>query len=151
MKYRNSGKKLIRLDNGVCYEFVWCGMKKRREAGVGLLIRVDPEIELKEIYVSDPRLIAANLKIYGFNTRVVNVYSPTESGSEHQKDAFYRLLQKACKITKKHEKLIVAGDFNAKTSLVYDKCCYNGTNSITDNDCNDNGYRLKTFLLYQPT
>ena len=36
VKYRNSGKKLIRLDNGVSYEFQWCGMKKRREHTVHL-------------------------------------------------------------------------------------------------------------------
>ena len=38
VKYRNSGKKLIKLDSGKKYEFHWSGMKKRREAGVGMLI-----------------------------------------------------------------------------------------------------------------
>ena len=47
VKYRNSGTKEIRLDNGESYEFHWCGMKKRREAGVGLLIKVDQNIVIK--------------------------------------------------------------------------------------------------------
>ena len=42
VKYRNSGKKLIRLDSGEEFEFHWCGRQKRREAGVGFLIKVDP-------------------------------------------------------------------------------------------------------------
>ena len=152
VKYRNSGKKLIRLDNGVSYEFQWCGMKKRREAGVGFLIRVDHNIVVKETEILDPRVIAINLKIYGFNTRVVNVYAPTETeSSKSKKDSFYRLLKTACRKSEKHEKLIVAGDFNAKTSLALKKCCYDGTSTILDNDCNDNGTRLKGFLYEQKT
>ena len=54
-------------------------MKKRREAGVGFFIRVDPNIIIKETDILNPRLIAINLKIYGFNTRVVNVYYEVES------------------------------------------------------------------------
>ena len=148
VKYRNSGKKLIRLDNGVSYEFHWCGMKKRREAGVGFLIRVDHNIVITETDVLDPRVIAINLKIHGFNTRIVNVYSPTETeSSKGKKDSFYRLLKTACMKSEKHEKLIVAGDFNAKTSLALLKCCYDGTNTVFDNDCNDNGTRLKAFCI----
>ena len=37
VKYRNCGSKLITIDTGEKYEFHWCGMKKRREAGVGSL------------------------------------------------------------------------------------------------------------------
>lgn len=140
VKYRNTGKKFI--------EFHWCGMKRRREAGVGLLIRVDPNIVINDIDISDPRIISINLKIYGFNTRVVNVYAPTESDcSENKKDTFYKLLTKACRKKEKHEKLIIAGDFNAKTSLAYEKCYYGGTCVLPDDNCNSNGARLKTFCM----
>lgn len=146
VKYRNSGNKLIELDNGDKYEFHWCGMKKRREAGVGLLIKVDPNIIIGEIEIQDPRVISVNIKIFGFNVRLVNAYSPTEADiSVSKKDMFYRLLKKACQKQGKHEKLIVAGDFNAKTSLAYKKSCYDGKNIIPDDDCNDNGTRLKAF------
>ena len=30
VKYRNSGKKIIQLDNGEKFEFYWCGMKKKK-------------------------------------------------------------------------------------------------------------------------
>jgi len=149
VKYLNCGKKLIRLDTGENFEFHWCGKKKRREAGVGILIRVDPNICIKENDIQDPRIMAMDLKLYGFNIRLVNAYAPTNSdGTENQKDLFYRQLKKACEKQEKHQKLIVAGDFNASTSLAFQKCHYNGTNVIHDDDCNDNGTRLKSFCRY---
>ena len=38
------------------------------------------------------------------------------------------------------------GDFNATTSLAFQKCEFDGTKVLTDKDCNANGYRLKTFV-----
>ena len=63
VKYRNSGKKLINLDTGEKFEFHWCGMKKRREAGVGILIQVDQNIVIKDPDVQTPRLMGIDLKI----------------------------------------------------------------------------------------
>ena len=58
--------------------------------------------------------------IHGFNLRVVNVYSPTESDdSENKKDAFYRLMNKAAMKQEKHQQLLVVGYFNASTSIAY--------------------------------
>ena len=37
VKYIGSGKKLIRLDNGACFEFHWCGMKKKERQVLGFL------------------------------------------------------------------------------------------------------------------
>ena len=121
-------------------------MKQKREAGVGVLILVDPNIIVNEAEILDPRIMVFNLKIYGFNIRLVNVYSPTEvEASESKKDAFYRLLQKACIKKEKHEKLIIAGDFNAKTSIALKQCFFDGRNYLVDDECNDNGSRLKAF------
>ena len=65
-----------------------------------------------------------NLKIYGFNLRIVNVYSPTEiGGSANEKDNFYRLMNKACLKKDKHKRVIVLGDLNAITSLASRKRC----------------------------
>ena len=148
VKYLNTGRKLITLDDGVSYEFHWCGMKKRRDAGTGFLIKVDPHIIVSDPEILDPRLMVINIKIYGFNARIVNVYSPTEvEDSESKKDSFYRNLQKACRKNEKHEKLVVVGDFNAKTSLAYKQCFYDGSNNIIDEDCNNNGKRMKEFCM----
>ena len=46
----------------------------------------------------------------------------------------------------KHEKIIIAGDFNAQTSLAFKKCHDDGTNIIPD-ECNENGNRLKTLCM----
>ena len=40
VRYRNTGKKMIKLDTGEAYIFWWCGMKKRRDGGVGILVKV---------------------------------------------------------------------------------------------------------------
>ena len=117
VRYLNYGSKLIRLNNGDNFKFVWCGKKKRRELGVAFIIKDDPRIIVDEPDVKDPRMLAVNISVYGFKIRLVNAYSPTENGSDTQKDAFYRLLEKACKTEDKHRKLIIADDFNATTSI----------------------------------
>ena len=84
------------------------------------------------------------IEVYGFNLRIVNVYAPTDSGgSQNEKDVFYRAVNKAYKSTETRQKILVLGDLNAKTSLAYQNCCYDGIKVIPDNDFNDNGSRLK--------
>ena len=90
VRYLDYGSKLIRLNNGDNFKFIWCGKKKRRELGIG-----DPRIIVDEPDVKDPRMLAVNITVYGFKIRLVNAYSPTENGSDTQKDAFYRLLEKS--------------------------------------------------------
>ena len=145
MRYLNSGSKLIRLSNGESFKFYWCGKKKRRELGVAVLIKDDPRIVFDEPDVKDPRIIAFNITVYGFKIRLVNAYSPTEEGNDNKKDTFYRLLEKACKTDDKHRKLIIAGDFNATTSISMKQCSYDWTKIVEDQLCNDNGSRIKSF------
>ena len=74
--------------------------------------------------------------VHGFNLRVINAYSPTETGgSDSMKDNFYRLLKKASVKREKHQKIIVLGDFNAKTSVAYKHCNFDGVQFIEDEDC----------------
>jgi len=85
-----------------------------------------------------------NLKVNGFNLRVVNAYSPTDcDGTPEQK--FYLDLTKACQTNDKHQKLLVSGDFNATTDVVRRKSNFDGIKSITDDNFNDNDQRLKQF------
>ena len=122
VKYRNTGNKLIRLDTGEEFEFHWCGQKRRRDAGVGIMMKVHPDIEISTPDVLDPRVTAINLKVHGFNIRVVNGYSPTNcDGSEYQKETFYRLLRKSSKKDQKHQKINVIGDCNAKYKSCYER------------------------------
>ena len=43
------------------------GIKKKRTAGVGCLIKVDPGIIIKDPDVLTPRIIATNIVMHGFN------------------------------------------------------------------------------------
>ena len=124
---------------------MWCGMKKRREAGVGLMIKVDPDITVSEPDISEPRVMAVNIKVFGFNVRVINCYSPTNvDGSPLQKDDFYRTVRKAINKKEKHQKVLIAGDFNAQTDIVHKQCYFDGVKIVDDNSCNENGGRLKS-------
>ena len=150
VRYRNNGNKLIQLDTGESYEFHWSGQKRRRDAGVGILIKVNPGIEINSPDVNDPRVMAINLRIHGFNARIVNGYAPTEcDGSDSQKDLFYKKLNAACVKTQKHQKLITVGDFNATTSIANYMSYYDGIKILEDPECNDNGSRLKSFCKSQ--
>ena len=44
----DTGSKLLHLDAGDKYEFYWCGYKKKGEAGAGILIKVDKNIEINK-------------------------------------------------------------------------------------------------------
>ena len=119
VRYRNNGTRRISLDTGEEYDFIWSGPKRRRDAGVAILTKVDKDIITSEPDIQDPRVIAMNITVQGFKLRIVNVYSPTNTdGTISQKDYFYRRIHKACNLTKKKHKLIIAGDFNAITSIV---------------------------------
>ena len=143
VRHRKSGKKIIQLDTGDRYSFLWCGYKKKRMAGVGILIKLEPGITYDDPDFNDPRIMAVNMIIHGFKIRVVSCYSPTNvSESESAKDDFYRKLKLACNSCPKNYKLIVTGDFNAKTSIVYRKTNFDCTNFIDDELCNNNGQRL---------
>ena len=81
-----------------------------------MIICVGKEIEFNDPDVEEPRLMAMKIKVGGFNIRLVNAYSPTETGCESAKHNFYRSLRKAAVKHEKHQKMIILGDFNAKTS-----------------------------------
>ena len=145
VRHRNYGEKMIRLNTGECYKFYWSGMKKRREYGVGILVKDDTNIKVSEPDIKNARLMATNIEIRGFKIRLVNAYAPTEEASENLKDVFYRDLRKACQTKVKHQKLFLAGDLNATTTVSLKNCEYNGTALVVDDLCNDNGMRLKSF------
>ena len=144
VRHRNSGKKIINLDTGESYIFFWSGLKKRRDAGVGILIKQCKDVTYEEPDINDPRVMALNVKIRGYDVRLVNVYAPTNSdGSESAKDNFYRTVRKSSKKHYKHQKLVINGDFNATTELATKQCFYDGKKLVDDSICNENGTRLK--------
>ena len=145
VRYRNTGKKIITLDTGESYIFIWCGKKRRRDAGVGVLIKQCEEVTFEDPDTLDPRIMTINIQVKGYKIRLINGYAPTNcNGTEQQKDIFYRMVRKACNKNLKHQKVIVAGDFNATTSVSLKYCCFDGKQVVDDSICNDNGTRLKS-------
>ena len=67
-----------------------------------------------------------NLKVHGFNLKVVNAYSTNCGGTKEQKRKFYFDLNKASKTCNEHQKLIVAGDLNATTGEAKYKSNFDG-------------------------
>ena len=95
VRYRNNGTRRISLDTGEEYDFIWSGPKRRRDAGVAILTKVDKDIITSEPDIQDPRVIAMNITVQGFKLRIVNVYSPTNTdGTISQKDDFYRKIRR---------------------------------------------------------
>jgi exonuclease III len=60
------------------------------------------------------RLCTIRIKGKFYNTTIVNVYAPTESAKEEQKEQFYENLNRCCDQIPKHDALLILGDFNAK-------------------------------------
>ena len=65
---RNTGNKFIELNTGEKYQFLWCGKKKRRNYGVGILVKIDPKININEPDFNTSRVMAINLTIYGLKS-----------------------------------------------------------------------------------
>ena len=137
---------MINLDTGESYTFFWCGQKKRRDAGVGVLIKKDKGVTFDDPDFANPRIMAINIYIRGFKLRVVTAYAPTNCDvNDNKKDTFYRDLKKACTKQHQHQKILVNGDFNATTAVSLQQTYYDGKVAIADAICNDNGTRLKSF------
>ena len=113
--------------------FIWSGPKRRRDAGVGIMIRQCKEVTFDDPDILDARIIAMNIKVKGYAIRLVNVYAPTNcDSSETSKVTFYRLLKKSTEKQFKQQKLIVNGDFNATTK----QCYFDGKCLVEDSICN---------------
>ena len=69
--------------------------RKTRSRG-RILNKKDPNILISEADICTPRVMALHIIIQGFKLRVINAYSPTNiDGTQHQKDDFYKTLEKA--------------------------------------------------------
>ena len=140
VRWRGKGSKIIEIDNSDKFEFHWSGFKRKREAGVGILIRMSNDIEITDPDFTEPRVMGMNLKLNGFNLRVVNAYAPIDCDeTPEQKRKFYNDLTRACSTNHKHQKLLVAGDFNATTDVARYKCNCDGIKAVPDTNFNDNG------------
>ena len=79
------------------YIFHWSGFERKREYGVGLLIRKSPFIQAENVNYHGPRHISASIVIKGCKVFVISAYAPTETATASAKSAFYCELNKIIK------------------------------------------------------
>ena len=99
------------------YSLYWIGKQEgRRDAGVAFAIKKEIAIKLPSLPKGiTERLMTLRIPIGKdrFLT-LVNVYAPTMTYPDEDKDAFYRLLSTTIDRVPTADKLIVLGDFNAR-------------------------------------
>ena len=143
------GSAIIKTDTRHEYEVYWSGYQTKRHHGVGIVIKSDPNIDVLDITPVNPRLIVADINVYGCCLRIINCYAPTEESTVSAKNAFYCQLKKQFQPTDKKRKVICIADFNATSSA----CLYNSSlreGRIIENlVVNDNGSRFHDLVNTQ--
>jgi exonuclease III len=118
----NSGAEIIEINDDFKYEFHWSGYAKKREAGVGILIRSCKDIVIEEVNYINPTLLTAAVIFYVYRLKVIVAYAPPNCENdvgtrEQQNNAFYADLHKVTVHDTKHQKLVILADMNATTDL----------------------------------
>ena len=141
----NTGSALIQTSNNdttTKYEVHWSGRTNKRQHGVGIVIKVDPAIEIVEITPVISRIIAADIIVRGCSLKIINCYAPTEDSAETTKSSFYRTLNKQIDSVSKKQKLICIGDFNASSSAAWTNSSLREGKVIENLIVNSNGERF---------
>jgi len=91
------------------YEVYWSGYARKRIHGVGLVVKVDPNIEVNDIIYVTSRIIVADITLYGCKLKVICCYAPTEEDTVSAKDIFYNKIKSLINKTEKDRKVICLG------------------------------------------
>ena len=142
----NKSSAIIKTNTNSKYEVYWSGNQTKRQHGVGIVVKVDPNIDIVEVTSVNSRLIVLDVNVYGCCLRIINCYAPTEESTLYAKNNFYCQLKKQFQNINKQRKVICIGDFNATSSA----CLYNSSlreGSIIENlVVNDNGSRFHELI-----
>ena len=84
------------------------------ERGVAIALSSRTENMLERYGCVSERIVWCRLKGRYTNVMVVQVYAPTEEKTDEEKDEFYGRLGEVVRSTKRHDMLLLMGDFNAK-------------------------------------
>ena len=107
----DTGSALIKTcRNGINnkYEIYWSGLSTKRQHGVGIVIKVNPNVQIIEVISVNSRIIVVDVIVHGCSLRIINCYAPTEESTDTAKDKFYRLLTKQFETTNKKQKVFVS-------------------------------------------
>ena len=143
------GSAILETESKNKYEIYWSGYQTKRQHGVGIVIKCDPNIDVLDVAQVNPRLIVVDVNVYGCCLRIVNCYAPTEESTNSAKNAFYCQLRKQFQTQDPKRKVLCIGDFNATSSA----CLFNSSlregKIIEDLTVNDNGSRFHDFMNTQ--
>ena len=108
-------KENVELEQGQYKVISSGGIKGEGLAGVALYIRKDLVKAMVGYRAISGRFMLARFRIGERRyLSVVTCYAPTENASVDKKEEFYHQLQNVCDDVKKHDRLMVLGDFNAR-------------------------------------
>ena len=108
MRWTESGK----MDSDGTTIFYSGGSKHERGVGIMLTAKVAQTVISWEP-VSD-RIITVRLQARYFNVSLIQVYAPTNTASDEDKDLFYEQVQNVLDAIPGHDMKILLGDFNAQ-------------------------------------
>jgi hypothetical protein len=111
---------------------------------VGFIIKRSLQRSIIDFEPISLRLCRIRIKGKFYNTKIINVYAPTENSKEEQKEQFYEDISRCCDQILKHDALLILGDFNAKIRKEPANQSVAGQNAIHE-ETSENGLILCQF------
>ena len=145
----NKGSASVTVENNNKYEVYWSGNTLKKQHGVGIVVKVNPLIEINEIVQINARIIVLDVKVNGCLMRIINCYAPTEESTAHSKQAFYSTLNKQFYAVNNKRKIICLGDFNATSSAFWYNSSLRESSIVPNLVVNNNGERFHEFFKIQ--
>ena len=84
------------------------------EKGVGIMVNKRVANSVLGFWAVSDRVIMVKIRAHPFNINIIQVYAPTQEGSEDDVDEFYETIADVQKQSKSQEIMVTMGDFNAK-------------------------------------
>jgi exonuclease III len=109
MRWTGSGRM---VSDGVTVYY--SGGTSKHERGVGLLLNQRISGAVIQWEPVNDRIITVRLQSRYTKVTIVQVYAPTNTASDEEKDEFYEVLQQILDDSPEHDMKIVLGDFNAQ-------------------------------------
>ena len=92
----------------------YCGQESLRRNGVAIMVNERVRNALLGCNLKNDRMISVRFQGKPFNSKVIQVYTPTSNAEESELDRFYEDLQDLLELIPKKDVLFITGNWNAK-------------------------------------